>query len=532
MSLPDQTPKLPKLPFIIGDLILLGIAGYLVATHPAPLDSTTLIAVVVCVALGTVLGAIPFLTDYARRQDEALDERQRGLDALSRTLTNAAEQISIAANGLHQIVEIAHKSLKQAEQLPHKLQDKISEFNAQLENARDDDREELEKELAELRATESERLATLADKIQQSVAELAKLDAAARQHLTSHAEALQRAETAPSRGHTDVAGAISEALAAFTRERSDAESKTLAAIEAKFAERAAAVIAAIETAAAKAATGIAPATPALAPTPTPPAEISPPAPAAETVSPPKRSRKPRRDESVSTEESPAPSSETPAPQPPAGEPAPSAPPAAAEPISTPTEEPRPIPADTIPAIEPVAPRSDHPFAPESVTVPVAPAETPAVETPSLEPSPESSAPPADRPPRKRAPRKPEPDPTPSLDLPLDDIPTTPPASDDDVPMTAGDAVESVLSSDGATRLIATAYIGIGNRLFIRGDGPGLSWDKGVPLQFVSIGKWRWETSDASSPIRFKLYKNDETECASLGELTVDPGHQQEVTARF
>ena len=107
----------------------------------------------------------------------------------------------------------------------------------------------------------------------------------------------------------------------------------------------------------------------------------------------------------------------------------------------------------------------------------------------------------------------------------------------DDPSQNGDAepqgvVERVLTSDGATRLIVTAYIGIGNRLFIRGNGPGLSWKKGVPLQFVSIGKWRWETSDASAPIEFKLLKNDEQESASLGQLTIDPGHQHEVTASF
>jgi hypothetical protein len=92
--------------------------------------------------------------------------------------------------------------------------------------------------------------------------------------------------------------------------------------------------------------------------------------------------------------------------------------------------------------------------------------------------------------------------------------------------------EPVLSSDGATRLLITAYIGIGNRLFVRGEGPGLSWSKGVPLQFVSIGKWRWETNDASTPIQFKLYKNDEVECTTLGAQTLDPGHQQEFTATF
>ena len=92
--------------------------------------------------------------------------------------------------------------------------------------------------------------------------------------------------------------------------------------------------------------------------------------------------------------------------------------------------------------------------------------------------------------------------------------------------------ETALSSDGATRLIVTAYIGIGNRLHLRGEGPGLDWTKGVPLQFVSIGKWRWETTEASAPVRFKIYKNDQLECPGLGEGRIEPGHQHELTANF
>jgi hypothetical protein len=95
-----------------------------------------------------------------------------------------------------------------------------------------------------------------------------------------------------------------------------------------------------------------------------------------------------------------------------------------------------------------------------------------------------------------------------------------------------EASEPAVSSDGATRLVVTAYIGIGNRLFIRGEGPGLSWDSGVPLTFVSIGKWRWDTNDATSSVRFKLYKNDEAECTALGERSVEPGAQLELTASF
>lgn len=91
--------------------------------------------------------------------------------------------------------------------------------------------------------------------------------------------------------------------------------------------------------------------------------------------------------------------------------------------------------------------------------------------------------------------------------------------------------EASASSDGATRLLATAYIGIGNKLFIRGEGPGLSWDRGVPMQFVSIGKWGWATHDAATPVRCTLYKNDET-AALTGEVVLEPGKHVEVTALF
>ena len=92
-------------------------------------------------------------------------------------------------------------------------------------------------------------------------------------------------------------------------------------------------------------------------------------------------------------------------------------------------------------------------------------------------------------------------------------------------------VEASTTSDGATRLLVTAYIGIGNKLFIRGDGPGLSWDKGVAMQFVSIGKWGWASHDVTAPIACKLYKNDETAALS-GEIFLEPGKHVELTALF
>lgn len=477
MTLPVDTPKLPKWPFLLGDALLLGTAWMIAHQSRDAFAGGPLIAVTTCVALGALLGVIPFLSDYARKQDEALDDRQRSLESLSRTVAASSEQISIAAGGLHEITEIAHRNLKAAEQLPHKLQEKIAEFKAELENANSEEREELEKELATLRAGESERLESIADKIAKATAEFSKLEASAQKHVTAGAEAIAKASAAASQA----TGNLQEKLGA-----------ALAQLEAKLAALDAASHS-LKTAAA-------------AP--------------------------------VRTPAHPAENAVRPAKQP---VPAPIAPEA------TPSE-PTPAIVPTVSALPPETSLPVESTSNASASTPVATAEVAPPVAASPEPAPKAE--------RKRAPRKPKAEASPSVDatLPLDaeksaaapienSGPKSEPAaaSDDSFQLTpdepsadpaGAEPTERAISADGATRLIATAYIGIGNRLFIRGDGPGLSWDKGVPLQFVSIGKWRWETADATAPISFKLYKNDELECAGLGSQTLDPGHQHELTAKF
>ena len=198
---------------------------------------------------------------------------------------------------------------------------------------------------------------------------------------------------------------------------------------------------------------------------------------------------------------------------------------------------------------PSAPAPKHESAPvvekisEPVVVQAQPVETPAPVVTSAE-STDSPAPVIEetKPKKPRAPRKPKIEEQPLVDtiapMPVESTPAaavTEPepaiSSDDDSSPASAAPAEASASSDGATRLLATAYIGIGNKLFIRGDGPGLSWDKGVPMQFVSIGKWGWATHDATAPIRAKLYKNDET-TGMTGEITLGPGQHVEVTALF
>ncbi len=67
----------------------------------------------------------------------------------------------------------------------------------------------------------------------------------------------------------------------------------------------------------------------------------------------------------------------------------------------------------------------------------------------------------------------------------------------------------VPATAGLTAVVAKMDVGFGNLLFIRGDGPGLSWDRGVPMDCVASDQWTWSTAAASRPFAYKVLINDE-----------------------
>jgi hypothetical protein len=60
-----------------------------------------------------------------------------------------------------------------------------------------------------------------------------------------------------------------------------------------------------------------------------------------------------------------------------------------------------------------------------------------------------------------------------------------------------------------TAVTARIDIGFGNVLYIRGEGPGLSWDRGQAMDCTSSDAWTWGTTVASRPFAFKVLINDE-----------------------
>ena len=95
---------------------------------------------------------------------------------------------------------------------------------------------------------------------------------------------------------------------------------------------------------------------------------------------------------------------------------------------------------------------------------------------------------------------------------------------------APEAASAPQSNATGTALIVNLMIGIGNKPFVRGTGPGLRQDKGVPMSFLGIGRWQWISPDPEAPATVEVWKNDQSPMGeplhiSGGEpLEVDEGH--------
>lgn len=97
------------------------------------------------------------------------------------------------------------------------------------------------------------------------------------------------------------------------------------------------------------------------------------------------------------------------------------------------------------------------------------------------------------------------------------------------PAPAATPIKTVATISVQTTLRARIDVGFGNALFVRGEGPGLSWNKGKPMENVENDLWRIVLPEAARPYTFKFLINDATwstgpdfTAASGSSITLQP----------
>lgn len=93
------------------------------------------------------------------------------------------------------------------------------------------------------------------------------------------------------------------------------------------------------------------------------------------------------------------------------------------------------------------------------------------------------------------------------------------------------APEPAVSPLPSTKIAARIDIGFGNTLFIRGEGPGLSWDRGVSMDCATDDLWIITLPASDSEVVFKFLVNDLTWSAGEDYIAVS-GASVELVPEF
>jgi hypothetical protein len=82
-----------------------------------------------------------------------------------------------------------------------------------------------------------------------------------------------------------------------------------------------------------------------------------------------------------------------------------------------------------------------------------------------------------------------------------------------------------------TVINAKVDVGFGNSLFVRGEGPGLSWNQGLAMSNVTSALWTISLPRSSRPVTFKFLVNDEI-WSSGEDYQADPGIELTLSPSF
>ena len=95
----------------------------------------------------------------------------------------------------------------------------------------------------------------------------------------------------------------------------------------------------------------------------------------------------------------------------------------------------------------------------------------------------------------------------------------------------GQRNETLSPTERMTVVEARIDVGFGNSIFIRGQGAGLSWEKGLPLNCIGGSVWVWSTNQAQGKVVFKILLNDQV-WAKGGDVVVEAGRKIEIVPVF
>jgi molecular chaperone GrpE (heat shock protein) len=153
--------KVPKWPFLLGDVLLFAFAYLIVWKSPHPIGKWEIIACFAAATLGSVMGIIPFLLDY-RATGKAIQVNALGaVTEKIQDLEKLAAQIGSATSQWDVVQGQADKTAAGAKQIAEKMSAEVREFSEFMRKMNDSEKAALRLEVEKLHRGEAEWLQML-----------------------------------------------------------------------------------------------------------------------------------------------------------------------------------------------------------------------------------------------------------------------------------------------------------------------------------------------------------------------------------
>lgn len=149
-------PRLSKWPFLMSDLLLLGLAFLVYAQSKLPLGRWEIIAITLCVVVGAGCSVLPFILEF--RVLVRLIEAEQLTSAVDqiRNLDRFAGQISEATDRWVTVQESADKTARAASEIAARMEAEAKAFSEFIQNANEGEKSALRLEVEKLRRAEAD----------------------------------------------------------------------------------------------------------------------------------------------------------------------------------------------------------------------------------------------------------------------------------------------------------------------------------------------------------------------------------------
>jgi molecular chaperone GrpE (heat shock protein) len=153
--------KAPKWPFVLGQVLLLGFAYFIVRHSPHPISNGEIAACFAAALAGVLVGVAPFVIDYKLMQKKIEGQALGEVAEKIKNLEQVANQITSATSQWTHVQDQAEKTSATAKEIASRMSEEVRQFSEFMQKMNDSEKVALRLETEKSKRAEGEWLSVL-----------------------------------------------------------------------------------------------------------------------------------------------------------------------------------------------------------------------------------------------------------------------------------------------------------------------------------------------------------------------------------